>query len=104
MSHDLDRRAFLVAVAATAGKGGLGRMTYTVKHHCVEGWSAIATWTGVPFQAFATLAGVQAEARYVRFDSFDADYYNGWDLKSAMHPETILAYGFNDRELMPEHG
>ena len=83
---------------------GLGRMTYTVKHHCVEGWSAIATWTGVPFQAFATLAGVQAEARYVRFDSFDADYYNGWDLKSAMHPETILAYGFNDRELMPEHG
>ena len=82
----------------------LGRLTYTVKHHCVEGWSAIATWTGVPLEFIANRAGVLPDARYVRFDSFDADYYNGWDLKSAMHPETILAYGFNDRDLMPDHG
>ncbi len=83
---------------------GLGRVTYTVKHHCVEGWSAIATWTGVPLRAIAERAGLRPEARYVRFDSFDAGYFNGWDLKSAMHPETILAYGFNDRDLMPDHG
>ena len=82
----------------------LGRLTYTVKHHCVEGWSAIATWTGLPFRAIAERAGVDPEARFVRFDSFDSGYYNGWDLKSAMHPETILAYGFNDRDLMPDHG
>lgn len=82
----------------------LARITYTVKHHCVEGWSAIGTWTGVPLRAIEELAGPTPEARYVRFDSFDADYYNGWDLKSAMHPETILAYGFNDRPLMPDHG
>jgi len=82
----------------------LGRITYTVKHHCVEGWSAIATWTGVPLAAVAERAAVQPAARYVRFDSFDAGYYNGWDLASAMHPETILAYGFNDRDLMPDHG
>ena len=82
----------------------LGRTTYTVKHHCVEGWSAIATWTGVPLSAVAERAGVQPAARYVRFDSFDAGYYNGWDLASAMHAETILAYGFNDRDLMPDHG
>src|SRR6185369_11819161 len=25
----------------------LPRVTYTVKHHCVEGWTAVATWTGV---------------------------------------------------------
>lgn len=82
----------------------LTRLTYTVKHHCVEGWSAIATWTGTPLQTVAELAGVLPEARYVRFDSFDADYYNGWDMKSALHPETILAYGFNDHFLTPEHG
>jgi len=82
----------------------LGRITYTVKHHCVEGWSAIATWTGVPLAAVADRAGMQPAARYVRFDSFDAGFYNGWDLASAMHPETILAYGFNDRDLMPDHG
>jgi len=80
------------------------RVTYTVEHHCVEGWSAIATWTGVPFRAIAERAGMRPEARYVRFDSFDAGYYNGWDLKSVMHPETILAYGYDDRALMPDHG
>ena len=36
---------------------------------------------------------------YLRFDSFDSDYYNGWDLKSAMHPQTILAYAHNDQPL-----
>lgn len=82
----------------------LTRLTYTVKHHCVEGWSAIATWTGTPFLTVAELAGVLPEAKYVRFDSFDSDYYNGWDMKSALHPETILAYGFNDHFITPEHG
>jgi DMSO/TMAO reductase YedYZ molybdopterin-dependent catalytic subunit len=83
---------------------GFEPVTYTVKHHCVEGWSAIATWTGTPLRALAERAGVLPEARYVRFDSFDAGYYSGWDLESALHPETILAYAFNDQELRPDHG
>ena len=82
----------------------LGRLRYTVKHHCVEGWSAVATWTGTPLRAVARRVGVLPEARYVRFDSFDADYYNGWDLKSALHPETMLAWAFNDEPLRPDHG
>lgn len=82
----------------------LPRVTYTVKHHCVEGWTAIATWTGVPVSAVAALVEPTDKARYLRFDSFDNDYYNGWDLTSAMHPQTILAYAFNDRPLMPDHG
>lgn len=77
---------------------------YTVKHHCVEGWSAIATWTGTRLGTIAEQAGVRSDARYVRFDSFDSGYYNGWDLESAMHPETILAYRFNDEDLGPDHG
>jgi len=79
-------------------------LMYTVKHHCVEGWSAIATWTGLPFHVLADVVGVRAEAKYVRFDSFDSGYYNGWDLESAMHPQTILAYEFNDEVLGPDHG
>lgn len=82
----------------------LPKLTYTVKHHCVEGWTAVATWTGVPLATIAQLVGPTADARYVRFDSFDAGYYNGWDLASAMHPQTILAFAFNDRPLMPDHG
>lgn len=82
----------------------LPRLTYTVKHHCVEGWTAIGTWSGVPLSAVMAQVEPLPEARYLRFDSFDAGYSNGWDLKSAAHPQTILAYAFNDRTLTPGHG
>jgi DMSO/TMAO reductase YedYZ molybdopterin-dependent catalytic subunit len=87
----------------------LPRVTYTVKHHCVEGWTAIGTWTGVPFASLAAMVEPTDRAAYLRFDSFDHDrrgsqYYNGWDLKSAMHPQTILAYAFNDQPLQPARG
>jgi len=82
----------------------LPRLTYTVKHHCVEGWTAIGTWTGVPLSAIAAMADPTADARYLRLDSSDSGYYNGWDLASAMHPQTILAYAYNDRPLGMNHG
>ena len=80
------------------------RQTYTVKHHCVEGWTAIATWSGVPLRVIAERARPLPQARYVKFTSFDSGYSNGWDLASAMHPQTILAYAFNDRPIGPDHG
>jgi DMSO/TMAO reductase YedYZ molybdopterin-dependent catalytic subunit len=79
-------------------------LTYTVKHHCVEGWTAVGTWTGVPLSTIAAMVQPTSDARYIRFDSFDSGYYNGWDLTSAMHPQTILAYAWNDRPLMMNHG
>jgi DMSO/TMAO reductase YedYZ molybdopterin-dependent catalytic subunit len=82
----------------------LPRVTYTVKHHCVEGWTAIATWAGAPLSSVIAMAQPTAAARYVRFDTFDRGYSNGWDLKSAMHPQTILAYAWNDRPLGAAHG
>ena len=83
---------------------GLPSLTYTVKHHCVEGWTAIGTWTGVPVSTIVALVEPTGPARYLKFDSFDRGYYNGWDLTSAMHPQTILAYAYNDRPLMMNHG
>jgi DMSO/TMAO reductase YedYZ molybdopterin-dependent catalytic subunit len=82
----------------------LPRITYTVKHHCVEGWTAIGTWTGVPLSAIAALVEPLPSARFLRLDSFDVGYSNGFDLASAMHPQTILAYAFNDRPLTPQNG
>ena len=83
---------------------GMPRVTYTVKHHCVEGWSAIATWHGVPVSAVVRRCQPLDAARYIRFVSFDSDYSNGWDMASALHPQTILAYGMNDHPLPPAHG
>ena len=82
----------------------LPRTSYTVKHHCVEGWSAIASGHGAPVSAIAARCLPLRTARFVNFDSFDAGYSNGWDLASAMHPQTILAYGMNDNPLPPPHG
>jgi DMSO/TMAO reductase YedYZ molybdopterin-dependent catalytic subunit len=80
------------------------RTSYTVKHHCVEGWTAIASWAGVPVSAIVQRCAPQPTARYILFKSFDADYSNGWDMASAMHPQTILAYAMNDNPLPAAHG
>jgi len=80
------------------------RTSYTVKHHCVEGWSAIASWHGVPVAAIVERCRPLPVARYIKFVSFDSNYSNGWDMASAMHPQTILAYGMNDHLLPPTHG
>jgi DMSO/TMAO reductase YedYZ molybdopterin-dependent catalytic subunit len=82
----------------------LPRVSYTVKHHCVEGWSAIASWHGVPVSAIVEQCRPLRTARYISFASFDSGYTNGWDLASAMHPQTILAYGMNDNPVPPAHG
>jgi DMSO/TMAO reductase YedYZ molybdopterin-dependent catalytic subunit len=82
----------------------LPRTSYTVKHHCVEGWSAIASWHGAPVAAVVERCQPLASATYIDFSSFDAGYSNGWDMASAMHPQTILAYGLNDQPLPPAHG
>ena len=82
----------------------LPSLTYTVKHHCVEGWTAIASWSGARFAALAGAVEPLPAARYVKFSSFDSGYSNGWDLASAMHPQTMLAYVHNDRPIQPDHG
>ena len=79
-------------------------VSYTVKHTCVEGWSAIATWHGVPVSAIMEYCRPLPTVRYINFVSFDSGYSNGWDLASALHPQTILAYGMNDQPLTPAHG
>ena len=101
MVHGLVRTPLMLSIDDIMA---MSRVSYTVKHHCVEGWSAIGSWTGVPLRTIADRAGVLPAAKYVRFDSFDDDYYNGWDIASALHPETILAYAYNDKPLTPDHG
>jgi DMSO/TMAO reductase YedYZ molybdopterin-dependent catalytic subunit len=82
----------------------LPRLSYTVKHHCVEGWTAIASWSGARFTALADRVEPLPDAKYVMFSSFDSGYASGWDIASAMHPQTVLAYAHNDRPLSADHG
>jgi DMSO/TMAO reductase YedYZ molybdopterin-dependent catalytic subunit len=82
----------------------LPQVSNRVNHYCVEGWTAVETWTGLPFTELARLVGVAPEAQYVDFQSFDNDYHESWDLESAMHPQTVIAYGLDGRILEPAHG
>jgi DMSO/TMAO reductase YedYZ molybdopterin-dependent catalytic subunit len=77
--------------------------TQITKHTCEEGWSAISEWTGVPLRAVLEAAGMRPSARFVNFFAFD-DVAEGIDMFDALHPQTILAYGMNGRDLPIGHG
>ena len=80
------------------------RADLRVRHHCVEGWSAVASWHGVRLRDLAEVVGADPRAGYVEFRSFDSSYWSSWDRDSALHPQTILAYGMNGEPLGPDHG
>jgi DMSO/TMAO reductase YedYZ molybdopterin-dependent catalytic subunit len=70
----------------------LPRVTQRINHYCVEGWSAATEFTGVRVSTLARLAGAHPSAGYVDFQSFDQGYHESWDLESATHPQTLVAY------------
>ena len=82
----------------------LPRIDYRIRHHCVEGWSAVASWHGVQVRELARAVGASPQAIYVEFRSFDDGYWSSWDGPSAFHPQTILAYGRNGERLTPAYG
>ena len=77
--------------------------TQITRHTCEEGWSAIAEWTGVPLGRVLEAAGMLPSARWINFYSFD-EWADSIDLLDALHPQTLLAYGMNGRDLPVPHG
>jgi len=82
----------------------MARTDMRVQHHCVEGWSAVASWRGVRLREIARLARLDPRVQFVEFRSFDSNYWSSWDLASALHPQTLLAYCFNGHPLYANHG
>lgn len=83
------------------------------RHDCVEGWSAIGKWTGVPLGSLLASVGLKASARFAVFHCADelektldgsGRYYESIDLIDAFHPQTILAYAMNNQDLSVGHG
>ena len=82
----------------------LPKSTHRVNHYCVEGWTAVEEWTGCTIREIARIVGVKREARYVDFESFDSGYHESWDIESALHAQTVVAYGLDGKMLGPAHG
>jgi DMSO/TMAO reductase YedYZ molybdopterin-dependent catalytic subunit len=86
--------------------------TQITRHDCVEGWSAIGQWTGVPLARVLEQVKPKPTAKYVVFhcaDTFaDGDdttpYYESIDMQDAYHPQTLLAYALNEQTLPVTNG
>ena len=79
------------------------REAQITRHICIEGWSQIGHWSGVPLHVFLQRVGADLKARFVSFKCFDG-YSTSVDMPSALHPQTILALDFLDQPLAPEWG
>jgi DMSO/TMAO reductase YedYZ molybdopterin-dependent catalytic subunit len=84
--------------------------TQITRHDCVEGWSAIGKWKGAHLSALLEQVQPLPGARFVVFHCFDtmdrsgAKYYESIDFEDALHPQTILAYEWNDEPLPIRYG
>jgi len=73
------------------------------RHICVEGWSAIGRWGGVPFSLFLQRVNADLSSKYVAFRCAD-DYYESIDMPTALHQQTILALTYDGQTLPPMYG
>jgi DMSO/TMAO reductase YedYZ molybdopterin-dependent catalytic subunit len=81
----------------------LPRETQITRLVCIEGWSAIGKWTGVPLRAFLERIGADLSARYVHFTCPDG-YSTSIDMPSALHPQTQMTLEFDGQPLPTKFG
>jgi DMSO/TMAO reductase YedYZ molybdopterin-dependent catalytic subunit len=108
----------LVEKPATFSLAALREMpsrTQITRHDCVEGWSSIGKWKGVPLSHVLAQVKPLASAKYVVFrcadsmeaaslDNADSKYYESIDMDDAHHLQTLLAYELNDKALPVNNG
>ncbi len=81
----------------------LPRFTQITRHICIEGWSAVGKWTGPRFSDFLARIGADSRAKYVTFRC-DDNYVTSIDMATARHPQTQLAFWFDDEVLPRKYG
>jgi DMSO/TMAO reductase YedYZ molybdopterin-dependent catalytic subunit len=73
------------------------------RHVCVEGWSAIGSWTGTRLSEFLRRIGADTRAKYVWFRCAEG-YSNTIDMPTALHPQTQMTFKFDDDILPVKYG
>lgn len=81
----------------------LPQTTQITRHVCVEGWSAIGKWGGVPFSTFLQRIGGDLSTEYVGFQCADK-YWTSIDIPIALHPQTLLVLDFPGRAGETKYG
>jgi DMSO/TMAO reductase YedYZ molybdopterin-dependent catalytic subunit len=81
----------------------LPQETQITRHICIEGWSAIGSWTGVRLSEFLRRIGADMRANYVWFQCAEG-YSTTIDMATALHPQTQLTFKFADQILPRAYG
>ena len=71
---------------------------------CEEGWSYVAAWMGVPLSYVLEQVKVRPEAKFVVYESMEPYWKDAIDMADALHPQTVVAHGFNGADLPVEFG
>ena len=87
----------------------LGMDEFVTMHHCIQGWTGIAQWKGVPMSKIIDLVKPTAVARTVVFFSFGdglygGDYYETQRLEDVLQPQCLLALEMNQQPLPDVYG
>jgi DMSO/TMAO reductase YedYZ molybdopterin-dependent catalytic subunit len=81
----------------------LPEVSQITRHICVEGWSAIGSWQGTPLRDFLKLVGADTSAKWIHFRCAE-DYTSSLDMPTAMHPQTQMAFKFDNKLLPRKYG
>lgn len=87
----------------------MGKHEQITMHNCIQGWSGVAEWGGLPFPKLIELVKPKPEAGYAFFYSYGeglegGEYYDSHTLKDLTHAMSLLAYEMNYEPLKDEHG
>ena len=93
----------------------LQKKTQITLHHCIQGWSGIAEWGGLPLTELMKLVQPRPHVKAIVFYSFGegvefstgvagGQYYDSLSIENALNPQTLLAYEMNYRPLTDLHG
>ncbi|MFD4711835.1 molybdopterin-dependent oxidoreductase [Streptomyces sp. NPDC058430] len=79
------------------------------QHYCIQGWSGVAKWGGVPMRDILALVKPLPQARWVVFYSFGSGtegglYYDAHKIQHMRHKLALLAYEMNGEPLNVLHG
>lgn len=87
----------------------LGKQEQITMHHCIQGWSGVAQWSGLALAKLVELVRPKPEAKVCIFHSFGeglygGEYYDTQKLENALHTQCILAYEMNYEPLARLYG
>jgi len=87
----------------------LGLAEYITLHHCIQGWSGIAKWGGVPMKLLLDRVRPSPQAKVVAFFSFGealygGAYYDTQRIENVVKPECVLATRMNGQPLSEVYG